>query len=105
MTMKITDWMTKSSSGTRSVARFGLVGEDDASQDDCFRLPAHLGKNCLAYNLQVFFKDLQFRNVMLQIKAENLEQWHPRSTTVSLTPDVQHCAASACVGWMIIWYC
>jgi len=33
MTKKITDWMTKSSSGTREVTCFGLVGEDDASQD------------------------------------------------------------------------
>lgn len=70
---KITDWMTKSSSGTRLVTFFGLVGEDDASQDNCFRLPAHLGKNYLAYNLQVFFKDPRFRNVLLQIKAENFE--------------------------------
>lgn len=65
---------TKSSSGVRLVTHFGLVGEDDASQDDCFRLAAHLGKNCLAYDLHVFLKDLRFRNVMLQIKAENLEQ-------------------------------
>ena len=74
MTKKSTDWMTKGSSGTRLVTCFGLVEEDDTSQNDCFTLPVHLGKNCLAYNLQVFFKDLGFRNVTLQIKAENLDQ-------------------------------
>lgn len=96
-----TGWQNKSI--TRFVSPSGLVGKDYASQDDCFRFPVHWGRNWLAYNLKVFFRDLRVRSLVLQIRVENLEKENRRRFSSAWHPAL--CNISFWQGLMIIWNC